>query len=142
MERDCGNCGRHGEDYMEIGHRQQLGLAVGQPLSACQSLALRAVPVTAGVVGDADQAAIAAGFRVAAERRRPARSDGAHDSDLSAAEMPGMDLAIDITVAAEHLRHFQDWRHDGSGRRLILQPQPVERALRIADRGVGDLRIA
>ena len=63
-------------------------------------------------------------------------------SDLSAAEMPGMDLAIDITVAAEHLRHFQDWRHDGSGRRLILQPQPVERALRIADRGVGDLRIA
>jgi hypothetical protein len=27
--------------------------------------------------------------------------DGAHDPDLSAAEMPGMDLAIDITVAAE-----------------------------------------
>ena len=47
----------------------------------------------AGVVVDADQAAIAAGFRVAAERRRPARSDGAHDPELSAAEMPGTDLA-------------------------------------------------
>ena len=96
----------------------------------------------AGVVVDADQAAIAAGFRVAAERRRPARSDGAHDPELSAAEMPGTDLAIDITVAAEHLRHFQDWCHDGSGRRLVLQIQPVEWALRIADRGVGGLRIA
>lgn len=49
---------------------------------------------------------------MAAERRRPARSDGAHDPDFSAAEMPGMDLAIDITVAAEYLRHFQDWCHD------------------------------
>ena len=79
---------------------------------------------------------------MAAERRRPARSDGAHDPELSAAEMPGMDLAIDITVAAEHLRHFQDRCHDGSGRPLVLQIQPVEWALRIADRGVGDLRIA
>ena len=26
--------------------------------------------------------------------------------------MPGMDLAIDITVAAEYLRQFQDWCHD------------------------------
>jgi hypothetical protein len=85
---------------------------------------------------------IAAGICVAAKRRRPARRDGAHDPGLSTAEMPGMDLAINITVAAEHLLHFQNRCHDDSGRRPVLKFQPVERALRIADRGVGDLRIA
>jgi hypothetical protein len=33
---------------MEIGHGQQFGLAVGQPLLGSGSLALRAMPVAAG----------------------------------------------------------------------------------------------
>ena len=32
--------GRHGEDHMEIGHFQQIGLPVGQPLGPGQALAL------------------------------------------------------------------------------------------------------
>jgi hypothetical protein len=37
---------------VEIRHRQQLFLALGQPLARRRSLTLRTVPVAAGVVGD------------------------------------------------------------------------------------------
>ena len=49
---DVGDRPRQGEDDMELGHGQQFGLAVGQPLLGSGGLALRAVPVAAGVVGD------------------------------------------------------------------------------------------
>jgi hypothetical protein len=38
--RDVGNLGRHGEHDVEVGHRQQLGLACGEPLPSCRALAL------------------------------------------------------------------------------------------------------
>ena len=47
VERDLSDRRRHSEDDVEVRYRQQLGLSVGQPLSTCQSLALRAVPVAA-----------------------------------------------------------------------------------------------
>jgi hypothetical protein len=50
---DVGDRPRQGEDDMEIGHRQEFGLALGQPLLGGGSLVPGAVPVAAGVVGDA-----------------------------------------------------------------------------------------
>ena len=50
---DVGDRPRQGEDDMEIGHRQQLGLAVGEPLLGSGSLAFWAMPIAAGVVRDA-----------------------------------------------------------------------------------------
>src|SRR3954447_2579063 len=47
---DVGDRPRQGEDDVEIGHGQQFGLAIGEPLLGSGSLALRAVPVAAGVV--------------------------------------------------------------------------------------------
>jgi hypothetical protein len=88
-------------------------LPVGEPLGAREPLALWAMPVAAGVVGAAHQAAILAKFRVAAERRSSARCDGAHDTALGAAEMLGMHLAVGVAMAAEDLRHLQPGRHDG-----------------------------
>src|SRR5215472_2703075 len=44
---------RHAEDEMKIVHRQQLLLALGEPLLASVSLAFRTMPIPAGVVGDA-----------------------------------------------------------------------------------------
>jgi hypothetical protein len=58
VERDLGDRRRHRKDDVEVRHRQQLGLSVGQPLSAGEPLALRAVPVAAGIVGDAKLAAV------------------------------------------------------------------------------------
>ena len=76
---------------------------------------------------------------MAAERRSSARCDGAHDTALGAAEMLGMHLAVGFAVAAEDLRHLPPGRHDGSSGRLShLQLEPVERALRAADRGGRD----
>lgn len=43
---------RHAEDEMKIIHRQHFLLALGEPGLASAGLALRAMPVPAGVVGD------------------------------------------------------------------------------------------
>ena len=101
---------RHGEDAMEVGDRQQLGLAGGQPLVARHPLALRAMPVAAGVVGAAHEAAIGTGLGVAAERCGPAQRDGAHHPPLDAAEMTIVGAPVGVAVAAEHVRHFQTGR--------------------------------
>ena len=77
LESDLGERRRQREDDMEVRHRQQLGLTGGEPFGARQTLALRAVPVAAGIVGAADQAAIGAVLDMAAQRRRPAQLDGA-----------------------------------------------------------------
>jgi hypothetical protein len=83
LQGDGGDRRRHREDQMEIRRRQQLGLAIGKPLGAGQAPAFRAVPVAAGIVGDADRAAIRAAFDMAAERHRPAGLDRRHDPALS-----------------------------------------------------------
>ena len=56
--------------------------AVLEPLRARQRLALRAVPIAAAVEGDALVAAGVALLDMAAERRRAAALDGAHDAAL------------------------------------------------------------
>ena len=48
LERHLGHRRRHGEDDMEIGYRQQFGLALRQPFGTGIALALGAVPVAAG----------------------------------------------------------------------------------------------
>src|SRR5438067_13538346 len=45
---DVGDRSRQGEDDMEIGHRQQLSSAVGEPLLGSGGLALWAMPIAAG----------------------------------------------------------------------------------------------
>jgi hypothetical protein len=68
LERDLGHRRRQREHDVEVRHWQQLGLPGGQPLRARLPLALRAMPVAAGVVGAADEATIGAGLGVAAQR--------------------------------------------------------------------------
>src|ERR1035438_218005 len=43
-ESDRGNLFRHGEDHVEVLHRQQFGEALLDPAFACQTLALRTMP--------------------------------------------------------------------------------------------------
>ena len=49
---DVRNGSRQGEHHVIVRHWQQLGLARGQPFPCGCALALWAMPVTAGVVGD------------------------------------------------------------------------------------------
>ncbi len=115
VEGDLGHRRRQGEYDVEVRHRQQLGLTGGKPLGACLPLALRAMPVAAGVVGAADEAAIGAGLGMAAQHRCPAQLDGAHYPPLDAAQVSVMGAAIRFAVAAKDIRHFQIGRHDAAG---------------------------
>jgi len=71
-ERDGGDGRRQGEHHVDLRHGQQIGLALGEPALRRRALALRAVPVAAGVVGDGRVGAGGAACDVAAERRRAA----------------------------------------------------------------------
>ena len=71
---------------MEIGDRQQVGLARRQPAFFRQGLALRAVPVPTGVVRDADGAAMITRLRMPAERGGATRRDRAQRPVLDRGE--------------------------------------------------------
>ena len=111
LEGDLACQRRQGEDDVEIRHRQQFGLSMREPFGARQPLALGTMTVAARIVGDPCAAAIVALLEVTAERRRPARRDGAHDAPLDAAELPGAGLPKRFAVAAEHVRHLQNRSH-------------------------------
>ena len=84
LEGYLGDRRGHGEDDVEILRRQQFGLPLGEPFGDGQALAFGAMPVSTRIVGLPDQAAVAALFDVAAQRRRAAGFDRAHHSMLDA----------------------------------------------------------
>jgi hypothetical protein len=68
LEGDRGDLGGQREDDVEVSDRQEIGFPIGQPVSRGRALAPWAVPVAAGVVGDAQMAAVVAAFDMATER--------------------------------------------------------------------------
>jgi hypothetical protein len=82
LEGDSRDLGRQSEHNMEIGYRQELGLPVGEPLGASETLAFRTMAIAAGFIGAAHQAAVLAIFGEPAERRGPAHGDGAQNAAL------------------------------------------------------------
>ena len=72
LEGDGGDRRRQGEDDVVVGHGQQVGLRAAPATPRGRALALRAVPVAAGVVGDLTVVAALAARDMAAERRRAA----------------------------------------------------------------------
>ena len=99
---------------MEVRHRQQLGLTRGKPFFAFLSLAFWAMPVAAGIVGNADHAAVLALLDVTAKRRRSARLNRAHHPALDTTEMASVRLTISLAMVAENIRHFQTGRHSAA----------------------------
>src|SRR5688572_17405584 len=84
--RDRGNRCWQGEDYVVVVHRQQFALAGLQPMSRGSPLALRAVPVTAGVIGDLVMRTGFAAQDMSTQCRAAALLDGRHDLELSEAQ--------------------------------------------------------
>src|ERR1700689_4990599 len=68
LEGDDLDLRRHGEHHVEVRHVEQFRLAVLEPLSPCETLALWATAITARVEGHPLMAAIVAPLDVAAER--------------------------------------------------------------------------
>src|SRR5262245_17196050 len=80
---------------------------------------------------------------MAADYRRPARRDGAHDAALDVPEMTDILLAKCFAVAAEDIRHLQSRSHGTrSGGWHDVQAESIERARRVADRFCGDQGVA
>lgn len=120
--------GRHGEDDMEVRHRQQIGLPVGQPIGPRQPLALRAMSVAAGVVGDAAQRAALASFDMPTERCSATGFDRRHHPALDAAHPGAVGKPIRFAMAAEDVRHLQGRAHDRELKRAAPPPGPSDRA--------------
>src|SRR4029077_18984096 len=82
---DDGDLRRQREHDVEVWHLQQLGLARLQPLPRLRSLALWAVAVAAGVVGDDGVPArfVLTARNMAAKGRRAAALDRAHHLELA-----------------------------------------------------------
>jgi hypothetical protein len=106
---DVGDRARQGENDMEIGHGQQFGLAVGQPLLGRGGLALRAVPVATGIIGDAQVCAGFAAFDMTAQGCRSATLDRRHDLQLAEAHMAGVRHTPSRPVVAKDVRHLDRW---------------------------------
>ena len=70
---------RHGEHDVKVRHRQEFCFARGEPSLGHRALALRAVPVATGVVGDLGVVTRFAARDVAPERRGAAALDRRHD---------------------------------------------------------------
>jgi len=112
LEGDLGDLRRHREDDVEVLNWQQVGLPRVEPVGASQTLTLRTMPIAAGVIGLAHQAAVCAVLGVTAQGRSAAGFDGAHDAPLDAPEVTLMGKAIRRAVAAEDVRHLQGRAHE------------------------------
>src|SRR5580692_13015002 len=110
---------------MEIRHLEQFRLAVFQPLGSCETLALRAVTVTARVVGDALMPAIAALLNMTAERGGAATIDRRHGMPLRRRQRRAVLLTESRAEAAEHIRHFQPLAGHVRAVRRARGPAPV-----------------
>ena len=151
---DVGDGRRQREHHMEIPNRQQVGLALGQPLAGSGTLTLGAVPVAAAIVGDDRMRAVLTARDMAAEGCRAAALDRAHDLHLVEADVPGIGSTPRRPVVVEDIRDLQRWTgHDRRRlrRRLILAVLPgplarlrqqVERALDAGNHAGGDAGVA
>ena len=102
---DIGDLSRQREHDVEVGHRQELSLALGQPLARGRSLALRTVPIATGVVADLRVTArlVLTAYDMAAELCRAAVLDRRHHLELLKADMAGIGLTPCRSVAAEDI---------------------------------------
>ena len=107
LMRDVSDRLWQGEDEVEIPHGQQLGLARRQPCLGGTRLALWAMAVAAGVVGDVLVRAVFAPRDMPAKRRRAAALDGAHHLQLVEADMARIRRPPGSTMGTEDIRDLQ-----------------------------------
>ena len=159
LVRDVAQRSRQRVDHTKVWHRQQLGLALGQPLACGGALTLGTVPVAARIIGNERVRAVLAARDMAAEYCRAAALDSRHHFQLVEADVASICLTPRCPVVAEDIRDLQRWtghlRRRLRRRLVFLAPllgflrpltlrlrQPVKRALDGRDRARGDVKIA
>src|SRR5512132_4141064 len=98
---------------MEVGHWQEFSLARRHPCLSGRPLALRAVAVATGVIGNARVGAVLAALDMTAQRCGAANLDRGHDASLGEAQMRLVGGAPSGSLPAEDIRHFELWTRHG-----------------------------
>ena len=98
---------------MEVLDGQEFGLAGLHPVGGGGGLALGAVAVAAGVVGDLAVAAAVAGLDVAAQGGGPAGDDVAQGAALLAGEPVAVSTEEGIAVPSDDVGHFDSGPRHG-----------------------------
>lgn len=96
---------------MKIGDRQEIGDACIDPFLAGSSLTLRAVAITAGIIGDADSATIIAGLDMAAKPGRPAGLYRPHDASFAATKMADVLSSVRPPMSPKNVRNLEGGTH-------------------------------
>ena len=105
---DVGDRRRQRVDNMKVRHREQLRLALGKPFLRRRTLALWAMSVAAGVVGNVRVRALLASRNMTPERRRAAALDRAHHLHLAEADVTGIGLTPCGAEVAEDVGDLQN----------------------------------
>lgn len=96
---------------MKVGDGQQVGDACVNPFLAGRALALRAMTIAAGIIGDAGPAAIIAGIDVATEPGCSACFNRTHDASFAAAKMTGVVMLAGATMSSKNVGDFESGTH-------------------------------
>ena len=120
LESDVGELGRQREHDMEVADWKQVCLAVGKPCPRSRTLALRTMPITAGIVGDTPLAAVLTGFDMTAKGCGAAVLDRRHHLELIQAQMPCMGDPISRAGGTEDVGDLERGPHGSAGRRLAF----------------------
>jgi len=148
LEGDIGDGPRQREYDMKIADRQQLGLAIGQPVPCRCALALGTMPIAAAVVGDGRVATngVLAARNMPAENRRTATLDGTHHLQLVEAHMSGVSTTPRRAEVAKDIRDFEG--RPVHPRLRFTRPallgfvgQQIERALDAGNHAGGNTRV-
>jgi hypothetical protein len=107
LKRQWGQFTRQREHGMDIARGQQLAFALLKPADAGVALALRAVPVTARVIGDGRMAATGALVAMAAERSCPATCDGGQRLLMLSVDPPSAAVDEALSGTANDISHLQ-----------------------------------
>ena len=103
---------RHAEDQVIVTHGQKFLLPPHEPPVAGVGLALRAVPVAAGVIGDGLMAATGALIAMSAQRSRAAACDRVEHLVLRPGQRCARPFAEPVACDADHVGHLEGWpRH-------------------------------
>src|SRR5215468_3206670 len=108
---------------MVVVEGQQVGLAGFEPAPSRTRLALRAMPVAAGVVGDLHLCASVTAQQVSPQRRAAALFDGGHHLELPEAQVVLLRLPPGWPAGAEDVRDLQSGApHRGAATPLRCAP--------------------
>jgi hypothetical protein len=131
----------HGENDMEVLDRQQLRLSVGEPLGALELLALGAVPVAAGVVGDLPPSALSALLHMAALCGGAAGRNVVKHAPFDGGEVTVSGGEEIIPVCPNDVGHLERWTSHETRSRSAVRFRRIEGTLDRLDRSGRDVGV-